>query len=117
VVHCQVTELDPPRCIAYTWRGGPGPDKPYLLDTAVRFTLQPTHGGTRLLLEHTGFDGFRAVLVSFMLGSGWRKMMHGKLSRIVAAMSRGEGFSGVATHEDCGNLKSRAVGAIVEKLP
>src|SRR5512141_1482646 len=44
--YCEVIELDPPRALAYTWRGGP-------IDTVVRFTLEPVAGGTRLRLDHT----------------------------------------------------------------
>jgi uncharacterized protein YndB with AHSA1/START domain len=83
ITHCEVTELDPPRRIAFTWRGGQGPGKPLTLDTVVRFTLEPVEGGTRVVLEHTGFSGFRAVVLSFMLRSGWAKMMRGKLAQLL----------------------------------
>ena len=67
LVHCEVTELDPPRRLAYSWRGGgmPGP-------TTVRFELEPVAGGTRLTLDHTGFEGLQSVGISFILGSGWK---------------------------------------------
>lgn len=64
VVRSEVTELEPPRRLAYTWRGGG-------LDTLVRFTLEPAAEGTRLILEHTGFEGLRGLMVSHILGSGW----------------------------------------------
>lgn len=63
-VSCEVIELDPPRRLAYTWRGGG-------VNTVLRMTLEPVADGTRLTLEHTGFKGARAVMVSFILSSGW----------------------------------------------
>jgi uncharacterized protein YndB with AHSA1/START domain len=97
VTYCEVTELDPPRRLAYTWRGGAGSDKPLTLDTVVRFTLEPVAGGTRLVLEHTGFEGMRAVLVSFMLGSGWAKMLRQKLPAVFDTLAQGDAPSGVPT--------------------
>ncbi len=66
VVLCQVVELDSPRRIAYTWRGGS-------LDTLVTFTIEPVEGGTRLRLEHSGFaaTGKAGLTVRDMLASGW----------------------------------------------
>ena len=63
IVHCRVLELDAPRAMAWSWRGGP-------VDTVVRFSLEPVGGATRLLLVQTGFEGLRAVLVSRILESG-----------------------------------------------
>src|SRR5713226_365222 len=51
IVDCEVTELDEPRRLSYTWTGEP--DKP---GTRVTWTLEPIDGGTRLRLEHTGFE-------------------------------------------------------------
>jgi uncharacterized protein YndB with AHSA1/START domain len=65
IVHCEVLEVDPPRRLRYSWRGGP-------IDTMVTFTLAPDGDGTRLQLDHTGFRGAHALLVSFILGSGWK---------------------------------------------
>jgi uncharacterized protein YndB with AHSA1/START domain len=94
VTYCEVTELDPPRRIAYTWRGGAGQDKPPTLNTVVRFTLEPVEGGTKLVLEHSGFVGFRAIFVSFILGSGWAKMLRRLLPGVVATLARGDAPSG-----------------------
>jgi uncharacterized protein YndB with AHSA1/START domain len=68
VVACEVTELDPPRRIAYTWRGGPE-----LPPTLVSFSLDPLERGTRLRLDHTGFaaGGPAALTVRDILASGW----------------------------------------------
>ena len=85
LTYCEVTELEPPRRLAYTWRGGPGDGKPLTLDTLVRFTLEPEGSGTRLVLEHTGFSGFKSILVSVLMKSGWAKMMRGRLAEEIAA--------------------------------
>lgn len=75
--HCEVIELDPPRRLAYTWRGGP-------IDTVLRITLEPVAEGTRLVLEHTGFRGFKAVLVSLIMGSGWKRIVNQAIPAVVA---------------------------------
>jgi len=82
VTYCEVTELDPPRRVAYTWRGGSGKD-PSTLDTVVRFTLTPEGSGTRLTLEHTGFTGLKAIFVSFMMKAGWAKMLRTRLGPVL----------------------------------
>ena len=66
IVHCEVLEIVERERLVFTWRGGG-------IDTVVTFTLTTVPQGTRLMLEHTGFTGVRAILVSFILGSGWKK--------------------------------------------
>lgn len=107
IVYCEVVEFEAPRRLAYSWRGGPGGGKPILLDTVVSFTLLEEGEGTRLLLDHRGFDGFKAVLVSFMMGSGWAKMMRGKLRSSIETMARGDAPSGVTGHGDCAPVASK----------
>ena len=68
VVDCEVLEIDEPRRLAYSWRGGN-------LDTKVTYTLEAVGNDTRLILEHTGFTGMKGVMVSFMLGMGWKKKL------------------------------------------
>jgi uncharacterized protein YndB with AHSA1/START domain len=67
VIHCQVLEMDPPRRLVYSWHGGWAPQP-----TLVTWTLVPVPGGTRLRLDHTGFEGVRGIALSFILGSGWK---------------------------------------------
>ena len=66
VVHCEVLELDAPKRLVYTWRGGP-------LNTIVTFTLQAVPQGTKLELEHAGFEGLKGLMISFIMDKGWRK--------------------------------------------
>ena len=54
-VDCVVLEIDEPRRLAYSWEGDPKHPP-----TVVTWTLTPIEGGTRLRLEHTGFQGRRS---------------------------------------------------------
>jgi uncharacterized protein YndB with AHSA1/START domain len=65
IVHCEVTELDPPRRLSFSWKGGG-------IETNVAFTLAQGQGGTKVVLEHTGFSGMRGLMVSAILGKGWK---------------------------------------------
>lgn len=47
--HCEVLEIEPERLLRFSWRNGP-------LDTEVTWRLAPEGRGTRLILEHRGFD-------------------------------------------------------------
>jgi uncharacterized protein YndB with AHSA1/START domain len=49
VVHCEVLAVEPERLLRISWRGG-------TLDTTVTWTLAPEGRGTRLFLDHDGFD-------------------------------------------------------------
>jgi len=66
IVDCEVTLVEPPRRLAYTWYGG-WLGRP----TVVTYTLEPVPEGTRLCLEHTGFQGLAGLALSQLLGSGW----------------------------------------------
>jgi uncharacterized protein YndB with AHSA1/START domain len=67
IVKCRVLEVTPPRFLSYTWNSAGG-----AVDTVVRWTLEPVSGGTKLVLEHTNFRGAKALMISFILGSGWK---------------------------------------------
>jgi uncharacterized protein YndB with AHSA1/START domain len=67
---CEVTAVEPERLLRYTFAGP-------TLDTVITWTLTPEGTGTRLLLEHAGFD-----LESPMgrtafegMGHGWPKVL------------------------------------------
>lgn len=49
ICHSEVTTIDPPRLLTYTWTGG-------ALRTLVTYRLEPEGEGTRLHFEHSGFD-------------------------------------------------------------
>jgi uncharacterized protein YndB with AHSA1/START domain len=78
IVHCEVIELDPPRRLAYTWKGGG-------IDTVLTITLTPEPAGTKLVLEHTGFAGARGMMVSVLMSSGWGgKILAKRLPEVLA---------------------------------
>ncbi|HVQ95663.1 MAG TPA: SRPBCC domain-containing protein [Mycobacteriales bacterium] len=82
VVHCQVLDLEPPRRLRISWRGG-------TLDTTVTWTLAAEGRGTRLLIEHAGFDPDDPTQqhTASILGQGWRshvlRSLHAVLDRTV----------------------------------
>ncbi len=65
IVRCEVLGFIDSKFLEYSWKGGP-------VDTIVRFHLSPTSGGTRLILEHTGFQGWKSYFTSFILQMGWK---------------------------------------------
>jgi len=75
-----------------TWRGGG-------IDTVVRWTLAPLHGGrTRLRFEQHGFEGARGFLVSRILLGGFTRMYEGALPGVLERIARSE-RDGVASSE------------------
>jgi uncharacterized protein YndB with AHSA1/START domain len=82
IVDCEVREVDPPRRLVYTWVS-----KSNGVDTVVTWTLEPVAGGTRLRLDHTGFRGARSIIVSFILGSGWKGIVRKGILTVVERYS------------------------------
>jgi Uncharacterized conserved protein len=76
LTHCVVTAVEPERLLRYTWRNGP-------LDTVVTWRLVPEGNGTRVLVEHHGFDlNDPAQRRAFDgMSGGWR-------SAVLAALAR-----------------------------
>jgi uncharacterized protein YndB with AHSA1/START domain len=83
IINCKVIQCEPPRRLAYTWASSNG------IDTVVLFALEPFgDAGTKLVLEHNGFAGLRGLLVSFILGAGWRKkLLRTRLPAYLATMT------------------------------
>ncbi len=107
ITHCEVIELEPLRRIAFTYRGeatgekalrcaGVGDERALAagkgvftaLDTVLRFTLAAEGDGTRLVMEHQGFVGFKQVIVSFIMGAGWKHSVLPRLGPVLEAMGR-----------------------------
>lgn len=80
IVRCRVLEVDAPRRLALTWKGGP-------LDTRLSFDLTETATGTRLTLRHSGFKGFGNILPRIVLGIGWTKKIGPKLAETIGRMA------------------------------
>lgn len=81
IVRCEVLELVPPERLRISWAGGG-------LDTTVTWRLVPEGTGTRLFLDHEGFDsgdpGQQAALR--VLGGGWRGHLARRLGKTLSAL-------------------------------
>jgi uncharacterized protein YndB with AHSA1/START domain len=79
IVRCEVTELDPPRRLAYTWIGGPG------VETLVSYRLEPEGDGTRLFFEQSGFDLDRPAQRAAYdaMSPGWGAIVDERLRQVV----------------------------------
>ena len=94
MTYCKVTAIEPFKKIAYTYSGKAGGEKTLAcagihsgmadkaakgifteLNTLLSFTLIPDCRGSCLQLEHSGFRGFKQVIVSFVFGMGWKRQM------------------------------------------
>lgn len=73
VIHCRVLEVSPFKQFAFAWRGGHEDNLGYgsRLATIVTFTLEPTPGGVRLRLVHTGFELPRNAFAFRNMSEGW----------------------------------------------
>ncbi len=107
ITHCCIIRLDALKCLAYTYRGSASGEKTLARarvnteltdapgkhiftqpDTVLSFTLEKIRGGTRLLLEHSGFTGLKLVIVSLVMGMGWKKQLHKKLPVVLDQMAK-----------------------------
>ena len=79
IVDCEIKEIIENKKLSYSWLSGPRPGE-IKIRTVVTWHLLPEQNGTRLVLEHTGFEGLNGLIVSYMLGSGWK----GKISQAFA---------------------------------
>lgn len=78
-VYCEILECEPPRRLVYSWKNN-------LIDTFVRFTLREENDGTWLTLEHNGFAGLKGLMVSYILGSGWKGMVAKHILKVVESL-------------------------------
>jgi uncharacterized protein YndB with AHSA1/START domain len=82
VVACQVLELQPLERLRISWRDA---HNPAALDSTVTFDLHAEGHGTRLVLEHRGFDpndpGHQ--IARRILGSGWRSHVLRRLADLL----------------------------------
>jgi uncharacterized protein YndB with AHSA1/START domain len=60
---CEVLEVEPEKLLRYTFAEG-------VLDTTITWRLEPEGDGTRLFLEHTGFNEASREALEGM-GNGW----------------------------------------------
>ncbi|MCA8959882.1 MAG: SRPBCC domain-containing protein [Planctomycetes bacterium] len=82
-VDCEVLAITPPQRLVFSWVGDEK-QKP----TTVSFRLESVDGGTRLHLDHNGFEGFGGFLSRAMMSGGWRKkMLKRQLTAALATMA------------------------------
>ena len=77
-VEGEVLEVDEPNCIRYTWTNGPE------FNTTVTLSLESTTGGTRLRLQHAGFDRVEGK-EQFRPGAewGWKQFLGANLPAVL----------------------------------
>ncbi|SHF74695.1 Uncharacterized conserved protein YndB, AHSA1/START domain [Jatrophihabitans endophyticus] len=78
LIACEVLDLVPQQRLRISWRDA---DPSHAMDTTVTWTLHAEGDGTRLVLEHAGFDAddpTQQLARSFM-GGGWRGPVLGRL--------------------------------------
>ncbi|WP_059351610.1 SRPBCC family protein [Bacillus coahuilensis] len=69
-MYCELMESNKPHKLAYTF-GGDGFKQP----SVVTWELIEEGEGTKLILDHKGFDGFKGFFLRFMLQRGWKGML------------------------------------------
>jgi uncharacterized protein YndB with AHSA1/START domain len=87
VVFCEVLAFEPERMLRIAWVDR-GTDNG--LDSTVTWRLVPEGRGTRLFVEHEGFDPdhpFQQLGRQIMGGQGWRATMRG-LGEVLARVDR-----------------------------
>jgi uncharacterized protein YndB with AHSA1/START domain len=70
IVDCEVLDVDEPKLLRYTWRGGEN-ESP----TTVTYRIEPQPDGTRFIFEHTGFTGLGGFFMAKILGAVRTKML------------------------------------------
>ncbi|WP_051639851.1 SRPBCC domain-containing protein [Cellulomonas sp. URHE0023] len=77
-----VLAIDAPRMLQVTWTDAAAED---LVPTTVTWTLEAEGHGTRLFLEHAGFDPDDEIaqLSRRIMGGGWRSMILRRLSEVL----------------------------------
>lgn len=80
MMYHKVIEVIPKEKLSYTFQGGPGKGV-ITLDTIVTWRLKPHGNGTTLELEHSGFEGLKNYLTSFIMELGWKNHIIKKLKK------------------------------------
>jgi len=80
VIDCEVLTVEPPHRLVLRWQGSQMKNP-----TTVTWTLTATDAGTRLRIDHQGFDGLGGAVLRLMHRSGWRKMAGRRLGGVLRA--------------------------------
>jgi uncharacterized protein YndB with AHSA1/START domain len=79
VVHCEVLAIEPQQMMRISWRSDAG------LDTTLTWTLTPAGTGTRLSLDHDGFDADPMLRrARDVMGGGWDGHISRRLHELLA---------------------------------
>lgn len=80
----EVLDMQPERLLRFSWRNGP-------LDTEVTWRLEPEGNGTRLFLQHCGFDLDHPMprFAYDSMSDGWRSEVIPSLTGHLAAPDSG----------------------------
>ncbi|MGI5148933.1 SRPBCC family protein [Plantactinospora sp. CA-294935] len=81
VVHCEVLEVEPEHRLQLSWSGGH-------LETTVTWTLAAEGRGTRLFVEHAGFDPDDPVQqhAFTIMSGGWRGMVFRRIAELLTEL-------------------------------
>ncbi len=82
VINCEVLAVEPPKRLVFRWQGSR-----MRSPTTLTWTLTPTDAGTRLRIDHQGFEGPGGALLALIHRPGWRRMSR-RLGVAVAAQAR-----------------------------
>ena len=81
VLDCKVLAIEPNKTLSYTWNFA-HEDAAFNLESVVTFTLTPTHTGTHLRVEQTGFQPHQKQAYGGA-HAGWKQFFD-KLDQVVA---------------------------------
>jgi uncharacterized protein YndB with AHSA1/START domain len=83
LIACEVLDVRPEELLRYSWADA---EKPDALDSTVTWRLHAEGRGTRLFLEHRGFDPDDPVqqLSRKIMDGGWRSHVISRLERYLA---------------------------------
>lgn len=86
IVYCEILEVIPHERLVYSWRGGSSKQaRGHELDTTVTWSLVPTsQGGTRLFLDHSGFEPEAFAFTA--MSQGWSGKIAARMSGVLASM-------------------------------
>jgi uncharacterized protein YndB with AHSA1/START domain len=77
-VECEVLAVEVERTLTYSWIGDP--DQPPL---TLTFMLEDDGAGTKLVLDHEGFEGIGGwLLARLVMGPGWGRMLKTRIDAV-----------------------------------
>ena len=81
-VDCEITEVREPNVIAYSWVDSNGAKPRH-----IKYTLEETPSGTRLILEDVGWTGIAGFFLSkLMMTPGWKKTLGHGIPNVLSEM-------------------------------